>query len=226
MKKLLWENLKLFRLNYLYSLLSVSLGILCQYYFPLSYNYYITMVVTLLILLPEINRLSKISNSGYFYFLNKLPISRVDIYRHKFFVSTSGIFIIFLFIIIMNFLPFCLCTLIHDLRFYSNMMLAFIITNNTTNMNNSPNKLSDQVSKFDFYVAFGFLFAYFILLFEFITSDYCQIFGQRFISINYLICLIVQFVSSYYLSLIYYRRITKTNFYKKNQYDVDLKIQV
>ena len=226
MTKLLWENLKFFKLNYLYSFITVIIGITFLNYFHLSENYYLRFILSIFIFFPELKRLNEISKSGYYQFMNKLPISRDDKYKQKFIVSTSGKFLICLCISVINFFAVLSIQLMEMLRFTTSFLLALIIINNTTDLNNSPTKIYDQISKFGFLIAFCILYTYFRLLYYFITSDFCLLFGHSLIAINYLAFLIIQYVSSYYLSLAYYRRIIKTNFYKNYENNIDLKIQV
>jgi hypothetical protein len=217
MTKLLWENLKLYKLSFLYSIITVTLGIYGFILSELSQFPFIYIFVIIIIGTPEFIRLSDILNSGYFRLLNKLPISSNDIYRHKFIISISGIVLIFTLILIINFfviIPFKLCEFMNIM---SSNLIAGIIIHNSTKLFYLPKKFLEQYTGLLSMLAYMIILSFYFSIFGYITSEENLLCGKELISINYLIYLIIQIVSAYYFGKLYNYILIRTKSYKAYQ---------
>ena len=215
MTKLLWENLKIFKLSYLYTFIMVSVSISCAFFFDfLRYPLY-SLSLMMIIGLPEFIRLQEILNSGYFRLLNKLPISSNDIYRHKFIVSISGTVLLFTLVLVINFFAILPTKFFEFLNILSSNIFVGIIIHDSTKLYNLPKKLSQPNSTILAMASYMILLIFYFSFFGLITSKEYLFWGPGLISINYLIYLVIQIVSAYYFGKLYYFVLKRTRIYKK-----------
>ena len=97
---LLLESLKIYKLQYLYSILTTIIGTFLIVYF--EFDLFIKIMALTLILMPEGIRLTLVQNEGYMKLVHKLPIDDDDLYIHKFVIRSSGTILVVLLLIIIN----------------------------------------------------------------------------------------------------------------------------
>ena len=98
---LLLESLKIYKLQYLYSILTTIIGTFLIVYF--EFDLFIKIMALTLILMPEGIRLTLVQNEGYMKLVHKLPIDDDDLYIHKFVIRSSGTILVVLLLIIINY---------------------------------------------------------------------------------------------------------------------------
>lgn len=214
MMKLLWENLKIYKLSYLYSFIAVSLGVIFQIFFKSIDNAFLDFALVIIICIPEFLRLSQIYNSGYFKLIGRLPISSDDVYRHKYIISISGIILIFLLASIVNMFILVPYYFFELLNIFSSNIIVGIIVHNSTRLHYAPVQESFRRNNVVGFIFSIILLAYQFFLFSFINSRENIIWGSKLIPFNYLVFLFIQVVSSYFFGKFYYNILVRTKLYK------------
>lgn len=188
MNYLLFESLKIYKLQYLYSILTVLIGVSFIIYF--EFGILIRTSALALIFTPELIRLTKLQNDGYLKLVMKLPINADDLYTHKFVVRSSGTILVVLLLIIINYFY----ALSHGFLEFLNIFVSNLFVWITFNFNDKSSRMSFQ--KFAIYAIS--LFIFFSIFSLILTFD---IDGNK--SANYLLILITQTITAYYLGKVY-----------------------
>ena len=195
---LIIENLKIYKFNYLLSIITVTIGIIIIHLANFE-GFMIGLMILLFMLFPEFQRLNSIASDGYLKLVNKLPLTFKEMYLHKFIVSISGsFFIVFMLSIACNFfyLPHKLFDFMNIL--ISNVYAGIIINNSTKIFINPKNqfKFKWTFTNFFFYVFTIFIF---FSSFSFITEQNYSGQPNWHRSANYLIFFSVQAILAFYI---------------------------
>ena len=192
MLNLLLESLKIYQLQYIYSLLSTIAGTFFVYHF--DFDFPLSMFAYILIFLPELNRLNTIQNSGYMKLINKLPINEGELYNHKFVVNSSGTILVLVLILILNNFFDLSEDFFNILNFVlANIFLWFVVFNDTQKNSNTLIKNVQNI-----FVATLFLISFMSIFHALLLVDI-----ELNMSIKYLVIFITQIIFTYYLGKIY-----------------------
>ena len=214
MINLLWENLKIYKFSYLFSVIAVSLGMLFLIIFKSIDNAFFNFALVIIICIPEFRRISEIYNSGYFRLVGRLPISSSDIYRHKYLISISGIVLIYSLVSIFNIFIILPEYFFKLLMIFSSNIIVGIIVYNNTKLHNSPVQESFRRNNVIGFISAFILLLYQFFLYNFINSEENILLGSKLIPYNYLIFLFIQVVSSYFFGKFYYNILVRTKLNK------------
>lgn len=192
MNFLLLEGTKIYKLHYLYSILTTIAGTFIVYHF--DFDFPLSMFAYILIFLPEFQRLSSIQNGGYLKLINKLPIDYGELYNHKFVVNSSGTILVLVLILILNNFFDLSRDSFDKLNFIlANIFLWFVVFNDTQKNRNTLIKNVQNI-----FVATLFLISFMSIFHALLLVDI-----DINMSIKYLVIFITQIIFTYYLGKIY-----------------------
>lgn len=201
---LLLENLKLYKMHYLYNILTLIFLMFIMIEFKFYEFYFSQVMIIFSMFTPEFIRINMILNDGYLKLLNKLPISYNDLYRHKLLVSSSGMILNLLLLITINFFIKLPDDFFNTINLLTTNLFAGIIVQNSTNIYNSPRPNTQLGWDFKSMLSFIILFLGFFGIFGFMTTTEINIYGNINNTYNYLICLILQLIFLYYSGKLYF----------------------
>jgi hypothetical protein len=191
MFRLLWEDLKLYKLNFL---VSISLSFFVVFIIQILKFEISSLILLILVFFLEFKRYTLITNNGYFALINKLPITKSEIYFIKFFSSISGILVIMLpFCVSDFFIPYKKEFFYYSNIFISNLMVGLIINNNT-NLFRYKNVQKNAFQLIGLFLGLLINFS----IFSYILSDERIILKNNHYGLNYLLCLIIQLIFLFY----------------------------
>ena len=200
---LLIESLKIYKLQYLYSILSTIVGTFFVYHF--NFDFPLSMFAYILIFLPELNRLNTIQNSGYMKLINKLLINEGELYNHKFLISSSGSIFIIVLILHLNYFFDLSDDFFNILNFVlANIFVWYVVFNDTHKNSNTLIMNVPNIFVFTLFL-FSFLSIFHGLLFIDIELN---------MSLKYLIIFTTQLIFTYYLGKVY--NFFRNKFSKRN----------
>jgi hypothetical protein len=192
MLNLLIESLKIYKLQYIYSILSTIAGTFVVSHF--DFDFPLSIFAYILIFLPELNRLNTIQNSGYMKLINKLPINEGELYNHKFLISSSGSIFIIVLILHLNYF-FDLSEDFFNILYFvlANIFVWYVVFNDT---HKNSNTLIMNVPNI-------FVLTLFLFCFSSIFHGILLIDIELNMSIKYLVIFITQIIFTYYLGKVY-----------------------
>lgn len=192
MNFLLLEGTKIYKLHYLYSILTTIAGTFIVYHF--DFDFPLSMFAYILIFLPELNRLTSIQHDGYLKLINKLPIDDGELYNNKFVVNSSGTILVLVLILILNNFFDLSRDFFDKLNFIlANIFLWFVVFNDTQKNSNTLMKNVQNI-----FVATLFLISFMSIFHALLLVDI-----DINMSIKYLVIFITQIIFTYYLGKIY-----------------------
>lgn len=203
MLNLLIESLKIYKLQYLYSILSTIAGTFFVSHF--DFDFPLSIFAYILIFLPELNRLNTIQNSGYMKLINKLPINEGELYNHKFLISSSGSIFIIVLILHLNYFFDLSEDFFNILNFVlANIFVWYVVFNDTHKNSNTLIKNVPNI-----FVLTLFYFCFWSIFHGLLFIDI-----ELNMSLKYLIIFTTQLIFTYYLGKIY--NFFRNKFSKRN----------
>ncbi len=222
MNHLIIENLKIYKYQYLLSIVSVSVGIVLTNYIDVSSFFFLIMLLGLM-LFPELQRLNMLTNDGYLKLVNKLPLTFKEIYLHKFVVSISGILIVMFMLSISTIFFGVPNKLFKFMNILVSNIYAGIIIHNSTKLFVNPKKYFKFQWTFANFLFYTITLFIFFSLFDIITErNYVQL-PNWHRSINYLIFFSVQCILAFYIGKLR-EFVSKFQFLKNYDYENEPKV--